>query len=244
MRYLLLLLLIPSVSLAQIFRATEKDDILVNQYSNLIAEYAKKVGVENAFGFSKSVTMKKGECYETTIVFFRDKDGEVHDRIVRARLLSYGDLSKLDSSLKVTEQEINTDSLTFKAKTVTKSKDGYLVVGNVSDRGVDIPIVLSTAKAEPKPEPIKETKQMRFATTGNPFNANGRVVGCMFKCIDSADVILIKIIRNDHVTDFYGGLNDRCYSEAFLVPLLWWNGGRSGLGWDAQLRHMRANFVY
>jgi hypothetical protein len=231
---------------AQIYRSTEVDDALVNQYADELKRLAKLAGVDKAVGFSRSVTIKKGEVYETTIIFYQDKDGEMHDRIVKARLLSYGDKGKVDTTTK--GEQLTTDSLSFKAKSVTKSKSGYLVVGNVSDKGVEIPVVLTTAPPDPKPEPepmrLPEKRPLRFAKNGNPFNANGRVVGCMFKCIDSADVLLIKLIRNDHVNNFFGQLDDQCYSESFLVSVSWWNGGRSGMSWERQVELMRKEYKF
>lgn len=230
-------------TMGQIYRSSEINSQLINQYADELQRLAKKAGIDKPIGFSKSVTLKNNECYETTIVFYQDKDGEMHDRIVRARLLSYGTTGQIDTASLQDQEPIVTDSLSFKAKSVSKSKDGYLVVGNVSDKGVEIPVVLSTGpKAEPKKqEPVAVGH--KFADNGNIINANGRAVGCQFKCLTSDTVIMVKLLRNDHVNDFYGRQTDNCYSSTFIVPVHWWNGGRSGMGWDRQVAYMKQYFL-
>jgi hypothetical protein len=221
----------------QIMRTDTTDNHLVNKYGNELRRLAIKYKIERAFGFSRTVTFRDKECIETTVIFYRDKDGEVQDQIVNARTISYGETATNEDTVISIKNHEHTDSLTFVAKKVSKSRDGFLVVGNVQDGSLEIPVVLSTA---PKEKIISNNQ--RFRLEGNPVFANGRAVACMFQPVGVEPFILLKILRSDRVNNFYGSQKDQCYIEEHIIPTEWWNGGRGNMSWQSQLDYIRQNY--
>lgn len=220
-----------------IMRKDTVNQSLVNQYGDELQDMAKKAGVSKAFGFSKSITFRDNQCFETLIIYYRDKNGETQDRIVSARIINFNELIHNKKEVKSVETHTLSDSLQFSAKSVRKAQTGYIVSGNVIDKGVEIPVILATAPKEHAPESIFRT----FEPRGFTVFANGRPMGCIFKSKSDA-TYLFKLLDKTKLGSYYQGLNDPCYSDQFIVSHQWWNSHRGGMSWEAQLKYMRENF--
>lgn len=227
----LLLLLAPFYCKSQFIRESVTDNNLVNQYGAELSYYAKKYHIPNAYGFSKSVVQRDGELQETVILFYRDKNGEVEDRIVSARIISYKeviDSNKKDTVVNIKEQ-IPTDSLVFNTKSITKSNGGYIVVGNVKDHGLDVPIVLSTFKKDTvatKKIEKESPPELKFEDyTYSLFNGNN-LIGKIHKQLGGDIWYLIELNTG----------------QKYIVTSDFWNYKRYSMPWEKQLKYMEDNF--
>jgi hypothetical protein len=263
-KLLVALLLLSFTSFSQIYRADVYDNTLVNQYGNELAALKKKYNIPTAFGFSKSITNRDGSLNETIIVWYRTETGETEDKIVSARILHYKEGSdkpkdsvtqkeivqngqkiivrdtitivKRDTVLM--EEVINTDSLTFKAKRVLKNKSGYVITGNVSDKGEQIPVVLSTYKDD---NYMQNGIDKRFNINGLAVYANNRAVATAFMSTKQGGPILVKLLKKN--TDGWTNTqNDPCYYEEFVVSPEWWYSVRVNMSWEKQIDYMKVNF--
>lgn len=259
-------LLITLNTSAQIFRTNASDNTLVNSYGNELQALTKKYGITRAFGFSKSITNREGMINETVVVFYVDENGETQDKMVSARILHYNEvvnetktsvpnpnsqsnvhdtitIVRRDTVMVTTEEIINPDSLTFKAKRVIKNQSGYLITGNIRDRGNNIPIVLSTYKRDEVF--IVDGIDRRFSNSGLVV-FNGATAVCLVfnPAREFKDKYLIKVISKN--INNLGGLtglqNDKVYAESFIVNSDFWNSKKYGMAWERQLQYMRENF--
>lgn len=220
-----------------IMRKDTVNQSLVNVYGDELQEMAKKAGVSRAFGYSKSITFRDNQCYETVIIYYRDKDGETQDRIVSARIINFNELAHNKKEVKSVVEHKLSDSLQFAAKSVRKAQTGYIVSGNVIDKGVEIPVVLATAPKEHKADSTLRT----FEPRGFTVFANGRPMGCVFRS-RTDDTYLFKLLDKNKLQNYYQRLTDNCYEDEFIVSQQWWNGQRAGMSWEAQLKYMREKF--
>jgi len=262
---LIILLLTSLLSFSQIMnRVDVTDNTLVNQYGNELQFLKKKYNLPTAFGFSKSITNRDGQLNETIIVWYRTETGETEDKIVSARILHYkegadkpkdsvsqkeivqnGQKIIIRDTIKIIQRDtvmleevINTDSLSFKAKRVLKNKSGYIITGNVNDKGNQIPVVLSTYKDD---NYLQNGIDNRFSKHGVAIYNNNRAIGTIFNSIKPNGNMLFKILKRNP-EGWTNTQNDPCYYEEFIVTSEWWNNQRPNMTWEKQLEYMKINF--
>jgi hypothetical protein len=249
---------------SQIVRADMVDNTLVNQYGNELQALKKKYNLPTAFGFSKSITNRDGQLNETIIVWYKTETGETEDKIVSARILHYkegankpkdsviqkevlqnGQKIIIRDTIKIIQRDtimmeeiMNTDSLSFKTKRVLKNKSGYIITGNVNDRGNQIPVVLSTYKDD---NYIQNGVDIRFSSIGYAVYIGNRPVGCIFPAAKSGGDLLFKVLKRNP-EGWTNSQNDPCYYEEFIVTPDWWNGPRANMTWERQHEYMIINF--
>ena len=261
---LVLTILISLCSFSQIFRSDEYNNTLVNQYGNELAALKKKYNLPTAFGFSKSVTNRDGSLNETIIVWYKTPTGETEDAIVSARILHYkeGADTPKDSVTKkeivqngqktiirdtitvikrdtvIMEEIVNTDSITFKSKRVLKNRNGYVITGNVNDRGEQIPVVLSTYKED---YINNDGTDKRFVMNGYAVYYANKAVATAFNPTKPGGPILIKLLKKD-TSMWTNSQKDPSYSEEFIVTPKFWYSLRINMTWQKQVDYMKVNF--
>jgi hypothetical protein len=248
------------------------DNTLVNAYGNELQRLSKKYNIPGAFGYSIAVTNRNGELRESVIVFYVDQDGETQDRMVSARILHYKEglpQTKMDSTVNekgvvvkrdtitvikrdtvvITKEEIlNPDSLTFQAKKVIKNSSGYIVTGNIRDKGNEIPITLSAYKREGDINLDENGVDKRFTAQGVTLYNGSKPVASVFNpstLFPNLNMVLVKLLPRNIFTlnNWTGKQNDNCYVEVFLIPYEFWNGKRNTMSWENQVQYMRENYT-
>ena len=255
-----------------IVRSDVNDNTLINVYGKELQRLSKKYNIPSAFGYSTTITNRNGELRETVIMFYVDTDGETQDRIVNARILNYkeglpetktdstvdekGQVVKRDTvtvikrdTVIITKEEIlNPDSLTFQAKKVIKNTGGYIVTGNIRDKGNEIPITLSAYKREEDFNLFENGVDKRFSTLGRTLYDGTRPAASIFlpaPAFTNLNMVLVKLLPKNifNLSEWSGRQNDKCYVETFLVPFEFWNGRRGLMAWDKQVQYMRENYT-
>jgi hypothetical protein len=240
------------------------DNNLVNQYGNELAALKKKYNIPTAFGFSKSITNRDGSLNETIIVWYRTEAGETEDRIVSARILHYKEgadkpkdsvtqkevvqngqkiiirdtVKIIQRDTVIMEEVVNTDSLTFKSKRVLKNKNGYVITGNVHDRGTQIPVVLSTYKED---YINANGTDKRFSMTGYSVYNGTKAVASIFPPAKSGGMLLVKTLKSNS-SGWTNSQNDPCYAEEFIVTPEFWYNQQPNMTWNKVLDYMKVNF--
>jgi hypothetical protein len=263
-KLLVILLLTSLCSFSQIYRADVYDNNLVNQYGSELQALKKKYHLPTAFGFSKSITNRDGSLYETIIVWYRTEAGETEDKIVSARVIHFKEgtdkpkdsvtqkeivqngqkiivrdtITVIKRDTVIMEEIVNTDSLTFKSKRVLKNKNGYVITGNVNDRGVQIPVVLNTYKEDYL---NSDGTDRRFGMTGYAVYYASKAVATAFNSTKPGGPILIKLLKKD-TNGWTNSQKDPCYSEEFIVTPEFWYSQRINMSWQKQVDYMKINF--
>jgi len=251
MKNLLTLLLLVSLrTKAQVlWNEDTVNNTLVNQYGAELNYYRVKYKNPRITGFIKSINMVNGSLMESVIVNYRDKDGESMQDLVSSRIISYKEVPKVDSadkykkdSMAITSvREIMTDSISFEATGVKKFNAGYLVIGNINDGGVKIPIAVSNfnLKDTVKRSPLPDWK--RFGRYGSTVFNKGKAVGSVFMPINGDTSCLLKLFEGTP-DNWTGQISDNCYIAKYEIPLTWWNSERHKLTFEEQILFIEKNY--
>jgi hypothetical protein len=242
-RLLTLLVFVTFKAKAQVFwNHDTTDNNLVNQYGAELQYYRVKYKNPKIAGFIKSINLVNGSLMENVIVNYVDKDGEQMQDLVSSRIISFKEVAKVDSSDKFVKdsiaitsvKEIMSDSISFEATGVRKFNAGYLVIGNIKDGGVKIPIAVSNfnLKDTIKRSPLPDYK--RFSRYGSTVFNKGKAVGSLFQPINGDTTCLLKLFEGTP-DNWTGQITDNCYVTKYEIPLTWWNADRHRMSFEEQL---------
>lgn len=226
------------------------DNSLVNLYGEELKRLRIKHKNPKIMGFIKSVNLVNGSLMESVIVNYKDKDGESMQDLVSTRIISYKEIPKKDTaqayqkdSIAITSvKEIKGfDSITFSSTKITKFNQGYLVLGDINDGGVKIPIALSNFNLKDTLKKPQAQDYKRFSQFGQTIFNAGKAVGSLFYPINGDTVYLVKFFEGTP-SDWTGNLMDKCYTEKYYVPITWWNSERNKLTFEEQKQYLQNNF--
>jgi hypothetical protein len=246
----ILLLIMHPITAQVLWNQDTTDNSLVNLYGEELKRLRIKHKIPKIEGFIKSVNLVNGSLMETIIVNYKDKDGESMQDMVSTRIISYKEIPKKDTaqafgrdSIAITNvKEIKSfDSITFESKKITKFNAGYLVVGDINDGGVKIPIALSNFNLKDTLKKPQAADYKRFSQFGQTIFNNGKAVGSLFYPISGDTVYLVKFFEGTP-SDWTGNQMDRCYTEKYYVPITWWNSDKNRLTFEEQKQYLINNF--
>jgi len=220
---------------------------LINKYSeelkSLVDRYNAgdpingKRSLKSAFGYTKTVIFINGECRETYLIFWKSPSGETEEDMVSARIVDYRELEDQKPDTAKTKVVVykKSDSLTFKAKTIYKNQQGYLVNGNVVDNGVEIPVTLYTQQKEQ----VADTTEV-YSLTGLTYWYGSTPIGTVFSSV-SGNHFLLAIVGKNPV-GWTSNISNTCYTAKYEIPAIWWNGERNQYPVQKQLEIIKSRF--
>lgn len=254
MKHLLILILLISnyVNAQVIWNEDTTDNNLVNVYGEELKRLRIKHKNNRIMGFIKSVNIVNGSLMESVIVNYKDKDGESMQDLVSTRIISYKEVPKKDTaaafkkdSIEITSvKEIKSfDSITFESTKITKFNQGYLVVGDINDGGVKIPIALSNFNLRDTIKKPQLPQWKRFSRYGTTLFESGKAIGSVFSPIAGDSVVLLKLFIGTP-DNWTGQITDKCYISQYEIPVKWWYNERHKLTWEEQFKFIEENYAW